>query len=106
MRKLALSGAAVKEKQAKLEHAKVDRDALTAEAGLLREQLTKLHRIAGNKSDVARLQELRAALAALEWASLLPANARQQRDQAVVDLADATAQVQNLSDQIHNERKR
>jgi uncharacterized protein YhaN len=100
MRKLALSGAAVKEKQSELERARADRDALNAEAASLREQLTKLHRIAGNKADVARLQELRAALAVLEWAPPLPANARRQRDQAVVDLTDATAQIQNLTSQI------
>jgi uncharacterized protein YhaN len=100
MRRLALSGVAIKEKQAELERAKADRDGLNAEAGLLREQLTKLHRIAGNKADVARLQELRAALAVLEWAPLLPTNARQQRDQAVVDLTDATAQLHNLTSQI------
>jgi len=63
MRRLSLSGAAVKEKQAELERAKASRDGLNAEADLLREQLIKLHRIAGNKADVARLQELRAALA-------------------------------------------
>jgi len=100
MRRLSLSGAAVKEKQAELEHAKASRDALHAEARSLREQLTKLHRIAGNKPDVARLQELRTALAVLEWAPPLPVNARQQCDQAVADLTDATAQIQNLTGQI------
>lgn len=100
MRKLALTGATVKEKQSELERAKANRDALNAEAVSLREQLTKLHRIAGNKADVARLKELRAALAVLEWAPPLPANARQQRDQAVVDLTDATVQIQNLTSQI------
>lgn len=100
MRKLALSGAAVKEKQSELERAKADRDALNAEAASLREQLTKLHRIGGNKADVARLQELRAALAILEWAPPLPANARQQRDQAVVDVTEAAAQIQNLTRQV------
>jgi uncharacterized protein YhaN len=100
MRRLSLSGAAVKEKQAELERAKASRDALNVEAGLLREQLTKLHRIAGNKGDVARLQELRTALAVLEWVPALPANARRQRDQAVADLTDATAQIESLTNQI------
>ena len=100
MRRLSLSGAAVKEKQAELERAKASRDALNAEADLLREQLTKLHRIAGNKADVARLQELRTALAVLEWVPALPANARRQRDQAVADLTDATAQIDSLTNQI------
>ena len=100
MRRLSLSGAAVKEKQAELERAKASRDALNAEADLLREQLTKLHRIAGNKPDVARLQELRTALAVLEWVPALPANARRQRDQAVADLTDATAQIESLTNQI------
>src|SRR5579859_2326782 len=100
MRRLSLSGAAVKEKQAELEHAKASRDALNVETALLREQLTKLHRIAGNKADVARLQELRTMLEGLEWAPLLPANARQQRDQAVVDLTDMTAQIESLTNQI------
>ena len=95
MRRSSLSGAAVKEKQAQLERAKASRDALNDEADLLREQLTKLHRIAGNKPDVARLQELRTALAVLEWVPTLPANARQQRDQAVADLTDATAQIES-----------
>ena len=100
MRRLSLSGATVKEKQAELERAKASRDALNAEADLLREQLTKLHRIAGNKPDVARLQELRTALAVLEWVPALPANARRQRDQAVADLTDATAQIESLTNQI------
>jgi uncharacterized protein YhaN len=100
MRNLSLSGAAVKEKQAELDRAKASRDALNGEADLLREQLIKLHRIAGNKADVARLQELRTALAALEWVPALPANARQQRDQAVADLTDATAQIESLTSQI------
>lgn len=100
MRKLSLSGAAVKEKQAELERAKASRDALNAEADLLREQLTKLHRIAGNKADVARLQELRTALAALEWVPALPASARRQRDEAVADLTGATAQIESLTSQI------
>lgn len=100
MRKLSLSGAAIKEKQAELERAKSSRDGLNAEAGLLREQLIKLHRIAGNKADVARLQELRAALTALEWVPALPANARPQRDEAIADRTDATAQIESLTDQI------
>lgn len=100
MRRLSLSGAAVKEKQAQLERAKASRDALNAEADLLREQLTKLHRIAGNKPDVARLQELRTGLTALEWVPALPANARRQRDQAVADLTDATAQIESVTNQV------
>lgn len=100
MRRLSLSGAAVKEKQSELEHAKASCDALHAEARLLREQLTKLYRIAGNKPDVARLQELRTALAVLEWVPPLPVNARQQRDQAIADVTDTTAQIQNLTSQI------
>jgi uncharacterized protein YhaN len=100
MRRLSLSGAAVKEKQSDVERAKASRDALHAEADLLREQLTKLHRIAGNMADVARLQELRTALALLEWVPGLPANARRQRDQAVADLTDATAQIESLTNQV------
>jgi len=100
MRRSSLSGAAVKEKQAQLERAKASRDALNDEADLLREQLTKLHRIAGNKPDVARLQELRTGLTALEWVPALPANARRQRDQAVADLTDATAQIESVTNQI------
>lgn len=100
VRRMSLSGAAVKEKQAELERAKASRDALNTEADLLREQLTKLHRIAGNKADVARVQELRTALAALDWVPALPANARRQRDEAVADLTDATTQIESLTDQI------
>jgi uncharacterized protein YhaN len=100
VRKLSLSGAAVKEKQAELERAKAGRDALNAEADLLREQLTKLHRIAGNKADVARLQRLRTALTALEWVPVLPTTARRQRDQAVADLTDAAASIESLTNQI------
>ena len=62
--------------------------------------MIKLHRIAGNKADVARLQELRTALAVLEWVPALPANARLQRDQAVADLTDATVQIESLASQI------
>jgi uncharacterized protein YhaN len=100
MRRLSLSGAVVKEKQVELERAKASRDALNAETDLLREQLTKLHRIAGSKPDVARLQELRTTLAVLEWVPALPANALRQRDQAVADLTDATAQIEILTSQI------
>ena len=100
MRRLSLSGAAVKEKQAELERAKASRDALNAEAESLREQLTKLHRISGNKADVAHLQELRTELTALEWVPALPANVRRQRDQSVADFTDATAQIESLTNQI------
>lgn len=100
MRRLSLSGAAVKEKQAEVERAKASRDALNREAELLREQLTKLHRIAGNKADVARLQELRTALATLEGVPALPAIARRQRDQAAADLTDATTDIESLTNQI------
>jgi uncharacterized protein YhaN len=100
VRRMTLSGAAVKEKQAELERAKASRDALNAEAGLLRDQLTKLHRIAGNKADVARLQELRTSLAAMEWVPALPANVRRQRDETVADLTEATAQIESLTGQI------
>ena len=100
MRKLSLSGTAIKEKQAELERAKASRDDLNTEADSLREQLTKLHRIAGNKAEVARLQELRTALATLEWVPAMPANARRQRDQAVIDLTEANAQIESLTNQI------
>src|SRR5215469_4129372 len=100
IRKLSLSGAAVREKQLELDRAKASRDALNVEADLLREQLTKLHRIAGNKADVARLQELRTALAGLEWIPALPANGRRQRDQAVGDLTAASADIESLTNQI------
>ena len=100
MRRLSLSGAAVKEKQLELERAKTARDSLNAEAMSLREQLTKLHRIAGSKADIARLQELRTGLAMLEWVPIIPEDARQQRDRAISDLTDANAQIDSLTNQI------
>ena len=82
VRKLAISGAAVKEMQAELEKARQKHETLKNEAQALRDELVTLHRIAGNKPDIARLQDLRSALLALASAPVLPTHARKQRDEA------------------------
>lgn len=100
VRRLAISGAAVKEMQAKLERARERHETLKNEVQSLQQELVKLRRIAGNKPDVAKLQELRTALLALAAVPALPAGARKQRDDASVALAGATSQAQAFSEQI------
>ena len=60
----------------------------------------RLRRIASNKPDVARLQELRAALSVLELVPVLPTGIRKQRDEAIAGLADATSQIKTISEHI------
>jgi uncharacterized protein YhaN len=106
VRKLSLTASAVKERQAELDRAKEKNDALSSEAQALRQELTRLNRIAVNKSDVAHLQELRAALVGLESVPALPRNARSQRDEAVGTLADATSQSETLTEKIAQRNER
>ena len=59
VRRLAISGSAIKQKQADLEGAKDTHERLKTESESLLHELVRLRRIASNKPDVARLQELR-----------------------------------------------
>jgi len=106
VRRLAISAAAVKERQTELDRTKHNHEALKAEAQSLQQELVKLRRIAGNKPDVARLQDLRASLVALGSVPALPPGIRRQRDDAVAALASSTKQIQALSEQIANRKER
>ena len=100
VRRLAITAAAVKEKQAGLERTKLNHETLKTEAQSLQRDLVKLSRIARNKPDLSRLYELRAALLDLGAVPSLPAGSRRQRDDAVSALASATSQIEALAEQI------
>ena len=106
VRTLAISAAAVKEKQSELERTKQNHEALKTEAQSLQQELVKLRRIAVNKPDLARLQELRAALVILGSVPALPADTRRQRDDAESAVASSTSQIQALSEQIAQRKER
>ena len=106
VRRLAVSAAAVKERQTELDRTKENHETLKAEAQSLQQELVKLRRIAGNKPDVARIQDLRTALQGFDSVPALPADTRRQRDEAVTALASATVQIQALSEQIAQRNER
>ncbi len=106
VRRLAISAAAVKEKQSELERTKQNHETLKTEAQSLQQELIKLHRIAVNKPDLARLQELRAALLALDSVPALPTDTRRQRDEAISVLTSSTSQIQTLCEQIAQRKER
>ena len=95
--RLAISGKAVKDKQMELEVAKETVEKLKAESQSRQQELVRLRRIASNKPDIARLEELRTGLLALEPVPALPAGARKLRDEAAVALAGATSQIETLT---------
>jgi uncharacterized protein YhaN len=95
--RLAISGKAVKDKQAELEAAKENVDKLKAESQSRQQELVRLRRIASNKPDVARLEELRRELVTLELLPTLPTDARKQRDEAAAALVAATSQIETLA---------
>lgn len=100
VRRLAITAAGVKEKQAGLDGTKLSHETLKAEAQSLQRDLVKLSRIARNKPDLSRLYELRAALLDLGAVPRLPAGSRRQRDEAMSALASATSQIETLAAQI------
>jgi len=106
VRRLAISAATVKEKQAELDRAKQNHEALKTEAQSLQVDLVKLRRIASNKPDVARLQDLRTALIGFQSIPSLPLTARRQRDDALAALADATSQIDRLNEQMARRKER
>jgi uncharacterized protein YhaN len=104
--RLAVSGAAVERKQAELKAARADLAKLKEESQALQHELERLHRIKSNKPDLARLQNLRTALAGLESVPILPPDARRQRDDAVATLTHANAQINSLTEEIARREKR
>ena len=100
VRRLAVSAAAVKERQLELDRTRQQHETLKAESQSLHQLLVKLRRIAGNKPELPRLQELRAALLELGSVTDLPTDTRRERDAAVSMLADATFHIDTLTDQI------
>lgn len=106
VRRLAISAAAVKEKQSELERAKQNHETLKAEAQSLQQELGKLGRIAGNKPDLARLRELRSTLLALGSVPILPVDTRRRRDEALSVLVNATSQIEALNEQIAQRAQR
>jgi len=100
IRTVAISGAKARDIKADLEKAQEQCERLKQEARSLHQELVKLRRIASNKPDVAKLQGLRSALVALGPVSVLPANARRQRDDSVAVLSAATREIHTLNEQI------
>ena len=99
-RRLAISASSIKQKQAELDAASERHDLLKAESESLVRELVRLRRIASNKPDVARLQELREALVEFDQVPSLPVGARKERDESVSALADATDQIGALTEHI------
>ena len=106
VRRMAISAGMVKQKQVELDVAEESLEKLKVESQSLQHDLVRLRRIASNKPDVARLQELRAALVALELVPVLPPGVRRQRDEAVAALGDSTNQVKTISEQIAQRNSR
>jgi uncharacterized protein YhaN len=106
MRRMAISAGMVKQKQAELDVAEETLEKQKLESQSLQHDLVRLRRIASNKPDVARLQELRTALVALELVPILPPGIRRQRDEAVAVLADSTNQVKAISEHIAQRNSR
>ena len=106
VRRMAISAGMVKQKQAELAVAEETLEKLKLESQSLQQDLVRLRRIASNKPDVARLQELRAALSVLERLPVLPPGIRKQRDDAVAALADATNQITIMREQIAGRNNR
>jgi uncharacterized protein YhaN len=104
--RLAISGTAVKQKQAELESVRAELAKLKDESQILQHDLERLRRIKSNKPDLARLQQLRTALAGLESVPILPAEARRQRDEAAATLATATSQINTLIQEVAQREKR
>jgi uncharacterized protein YhaN len=100
IRKLAISAGTVKEKQAELETARQRLAKLKEESRSLQQELVRLRRIESNKPDLARLQAMRTALAALESVPILPADTGRQHDEAVAMLANANSQISTLTQDI------
>jgi uncharacterized protein YhaN len=105
-RRLAISAVMVKQKQTELDAAKETLERLKVEAQCLQQDLVRLRRIASNKPDIARLEELRAALRTLEPIPVLPAGTRRHRDEAASSLAEATIQIKTLREHIAERKKR
>jgi uncharacterized protein YhaN len=106
VRRLAISGSAIKQKQADLDGAKETHERLKAESDSLLHELVRLRRIASNKPDVARLQELRGALLALEHVPSLPVSARRDRDESASANTEANGQIQILTEHISQRKAR
>jgi uncharacterized protein YhaN len=100
VRRMAISAGMVKQKQTELAAAEETLDKLKMESQSLQQDFVRLRRIASNKPDVARLQELRAALSVLELVPVLPPGIRKQRDEAIAGLSDATSQIKTISEHI------
>lgn len=106
VRRMAISAGMVKQKQTDLAAADETLEKLKMESQSLQQDLVRLRRIASNKPDVARLQELRAALSVLERVPVLPPGIRKHRDEAIAALADATSQIKTLSEHIAGRNNR
>jgi uncharacterized protein YhaN len=106
VRRMAISAGMVKQRQAELIAAEETLERLKLESQSLQQDLVRLRRIASNKPDVARLQELRTALSVLELVPVLPTGIRKQRDEAIASLADATSQIKTIREHIAGRNSR
>ncbi len=100
IRTVAISATKAKDLKTELDKAQEKHENLKSEARSLQQDLVRLRRIATNKPDVAKLQELRLVLGALGTVSVLPGDARKQRDDAATVLSTATNEIQTLNEQI------
>ncbi len=105
-RQVAISVTAIKQKETELAAAKQKHERLKEESDLLVRDLIRLRRIATNKPDIARLQELRRTLSALEDVPAMPASARREHDDSSSILADAAEQIQNLNQNVAGRKDR
>ncbi|MGD1097287.1 MAG: AAA family ATPase, partial [Bryobacteraceae bacterium] len=106
VRRLAISANSIKQKQTDLDGAKERHEQLKAESEALLHELVRLRRIASNMPDVARLQELRGALLALESVPSLSGASRRERDEAVNTHTEATGQIQVLTVHVSQRKDR
>jgi uncharacterized protein YhaN len=106
VRRLAISATTVKQKQAELDTAKQALEKLKSESYSLQQDLVRLRRIENNKPDLARLRDLRTALADLDFVPILPPEARKQRDDAAAALAHAHSQISALTHDITQREQR
>jgi uncharacterized protein YhaN len=106
VRRLAISASAIKQKQVDLDGAKERHERLRAESESLSHELVRLRRIASNKPDIARLQELRGALLSLEQVPLLPVRARRDRDDCAGTVTEASHQIQLLTEHVRQRKDR
>jgi uncharacterized protein YhaN len=106
VRRLSISAGMVKQKRTELDGAQETLRKVKTESQSLQQELVRLRRISINKPDVARLIDLRAALAELEGTPILAPGVRQQRDEAVAVLSEASNQIRTAREHVAERKTR